>query len=87
MKEVPADVDKIVYQHHELPRGTGFPEAVGHTHIHPLAACLIVAHDLVDWLIDHGGKVDMPAFFAAHEEKFQQGVFKKILKAMKDLKI
>lgn len=87
MKEVPADVDKIVYQHHELPRGTGFPEAVGHTHIHPLAACLIVAHDLVDWLIDHGGQVDMPAFFAAHEEKFQQGVFKKILKAMKDLKI
>ena len=86
MKEVPADVDKIVYQHHELPRGTGFPEAIGHTHIHPLAACLMVSHDLVDWLIDNGGKVDMPAFIAAHDEKYQQGVYKKIMKAIKELK-
>ncbi len=88
MKEVPADVDKIVYQHHELPRSTGFPEAVGHTHIHPLAACLIIGHDLVDWIIDHQGqKVDMEAFFAAHDEKFQQGQFKKIMKVVRDLKI
>jgi len=87
MKEVPADVDKIVYQHHELPKGTGFPEALGHTHIHPLAATLSVAHDLVDWLLDHPGKLDMPAFLEAHREKFSTGAFKKLLKSMEEMKI
>ncbi|MGZ3651206.1 MAG: HD domain-containing phosphohydrolase [Bdellovibrionota bacterium] len=87
MKEVPADVDKIVYQHHELPKGTGFPEALGHTHIHPLAATLSVAHDLVDWLIEHPGKLDMPAFLEAHREKFSAGAFKKLIKSMEEMKI
>jgi len=87
MKEVPADVDKIVYQHHELPTGTGFPEAVSHFHIHPLAATLMVAHDLVDWVIDHPGPVDMPAFAEAHRQKYSVGVFKKILKALEALQV
>ena len=87
MKEVPADVDKIVYQHHELPKGTGFPEAVGHVHIHPLAATLMVTHDLVDWLIEHPGPLNMPAFLSAHSEKYSAGVFKKILKALDTLKV
>lgn len=87
MKEVPADVDKIVYQHHELPRGTGFPEAVGHTHIHPLAATLMVAHDLVDWIIEHPGAVDVADFAEAFRDKYQPGTFKKILKALETLKM
>ncbi|MGZ3657911.1 MAG: HD domain-containing phosphohydrolase, partial [Bdellovibrionota bacterium] len=28
IKEVPADVDKIILQHHEMPMGTGFPEGL-----------------------------------------------------------
>jgi hypothetical protein len=87
MKEVPADVDKIVYQHHELPRGTGFPEAIGHTHIHPLAGTLMVAHDLVDWVIAHPGKIDIGAFVEAHKDKYAQGIFKKLMKAVEALKV
>lgn len=87
MKEVPADVDKIVYQHHELPKGTGFPEAVSHIHIHPLAATLAVAHDLVDWVIDHPGPIDIPPFVEAYKEKYSVGAFKKILKALEGLKL
>lgn len=87
MKEVPADVDKIVYQHHELPKGTGFPENVSHIHIHPLAGTLMMAHDLVDWVIDHPGAIDMPAFIEAYREKYSVGVFKKILKALEGLKL
>ena len=87
MKEVPADVDKIVDQHHELPKGTGFPESVSHIHIHPLAATLMVAHDLVDWVIDNEGPVDMAAFSEAYREKYSVGTFKKILKALEALKI
>jgi hypothetical protein len=87
MKEVPADVDKIVYQHHELPRGTGFPEAIGHTHIHPLAATMMVSHDLVTWLINHPGPLDKAAFLAAHADKYAQGSFKKLMKAIQDLQV
>src|SRR5262249_22649521 len=86
MKEVPADVDKIVYQHHEEPRGTGFPEAVGHTHIHPLAGTMMVAHDLIDWLIAHPGQLDLQAFLAVYRDKYQPGIFKKIIKALENMK-
>lgn len=85
-KEVPADVDKIILQHHELPMGTGFPDAINHVHIHPLASLMNVAHDLVDWVIDRpGAPPDMEAFIAAHEDKYKVGNFKKILKAILSL--
>jgi len=86
MKEVPADVDKIILQHHELPMGTGFPEAINHVHIHPLASLMMVAHDLVDWVIDHPGPDPLvEAFIEAHADKYKIGNFRKILKALYSL--
>lgn len=81
-KEVPADVDKLVLQHHELPIGTGFPEQINHVHIHPLASLIMVGHDLVDWVLDHEGEPDMEAFIEAHADKYKIGNFRKILKAL-----
>jgi HD-GYP domain-containing protein (c-di-GMP phosphodiesterase class II) len=86
LKEVPADVDKIIVQHHELPMGTGFPDALGAVHIHPLASLIMVAHDLVDWVIDHPApEPDVEAFIEAHAEKYKVGNFRKILKALYSL--
>jgi hypothetical protein len=86
LKEVPADVDKIILQHHELPMGTGFPEAISHVHIHPLASLMMVSHDLVDWVIDHkGGEPDVEGFIEAHADKYKIGNFRKILKALYSL--
>jgi len=86
-KEVPADVDKMILQHHELPMGTGFPDALTHVHIHPLASLIMVAHDLVDWVIDHPSdkEPDMMAFIEAHAEKYKIGNFRKLLKALYSL--
>ncbi len=86
-KEVPADVDKIIGQHHELPMGTGFPEQITHVHIHPLASLMMVAHDLVDWVIDKPNPdgPDMMAFIEAHAEKYKIGNFRKLLKALYSL--
>lgn len=82
-KEVPADVDKIIHEHHELPMGTGFPEQINHVRIHPLASLIMVAHDLVDWVIDHPSpEPDFNAFVEAHSEKYKMGNFRKILKAI-----
>jgi HD-GYP domain-containing protein (c-di-GMP phosphodiesterase class II) len=83
MKELPADVDKIIGQHHEMPMGTGFPDGLTHVHIHPLASLMMVAHDLVDWVMDHpAGNPDVVGFIEAHAEKFKAGNFKKLLKAL-----
>jgi HD-GYP domain-containing protein (c-di-GMP phosphodiesterase class II) len=85
-KEVPADVDKIIGQHHENPMGTGFPEALSQVHIHPLAALAMVAHDLVDWVLDHQpGETDVMPFLEAYAEKYKAGNFRKLLKALYSL--
>ncbi len=87
LKEVPADVDKIILQHHELPIGTGFPDGLTHVHIHPLASLMMVAHDLVDWVLDKPSPdgPDMMAFIEAHAEKYKIGNFRKLLKALYSL--
>ena len=86
IKDVPADVDKIILQHHELPTGTGFPESISHFHIHPLASLFIVAHDLVDWVLDRPGETpNIEKFIEEHFEKFKVGNFRKVLKALYSL--
>lgn len=83
LKELPADVDKIIGQHHELPMGTGFPEGLTHVHIHPLASLMMVAHDLVDWVLDRQpGEPNMMEFLEAYAEKYKTGNFRKLLKAL-----
>lgn len=81
-KELGADVDKVILQHHEHPLGTGFPDALNSTHITPLAAVFIVAHDLVDYAFDHDGKVDIADYLTQNETKLQSGNFKKVLKGL-----
>jgi len=86
IKEVPADVDKIILQHHELPMGTGFPDGLQAQHIHPLASLMMVAHDLVDWVIDRPGTApNVEEFIEAHLDKYKTGNFRKILKALYSL--
>jgi HD-GYP domain-containing protein (c-di-GMP phosphodiesterase class II) len=85
MREVPADVDKIILQHHELPIGTGFPNQLTHVHIHPLASVLIVAHDLVDWMLDHPGSFEIKDFIDSKEESYRAGNFRKVLSAVRRL--
>lgn len=81
-KEIGAEVDKVILQHHEHPLGTGFPDALNATYITPLAALFIVAHDLVDYAYDHDGKINMEDFIVENETKLQAGNFKKVLKGL-----
>lgn len=43
----PAEVITIIRQHHEKPDGSGFPEGLKDTQIHELAACFIIAEEIV----------------------------------------
>ncbi len=81
-KEVGAEVDKIILQHHEHPYGTGFPGALNASYISPLASLFIVAHDMVDHLFDRNGTPDIEEFLLENEKKYAQGNFKKVAKAI-----
>ncbi len=77
-REIPADVDLIVHQHHEQPDGSGFPRAMTYKHIAPLSALFIVAHDLVQYIYDHS-TVDFDEFMKQCRTKYDSGTFKKVL--------
>ncbi|MGZ3658389.1 MAG: hypothetical protein ACXVCS_22750, partial [Bdellovibrionota bacterium] len=65
---------------------TGFPEGLNHVHIHPLASLMMVAHDLVDWVIDRPGiEPNVESFIEAHADKYKIGNFRKVLKALYSL--
>lgn len=81
-KDVGAEVDKIILQHHEHPYGTGFPGALTGNYISPLASLFIIAHDLVDHLFDSNGKPNIEDFMLENEKKYSAGNFKKVAKAI-----
>lgn len=83
-KEIPPEVEAIVRQHHELPKGNGFPNRFDHKKIIPLAAVFIVAHELADYIIRNPSwKLDK--FIEEYRKKMTGAHFHKILKALEDL--
>lgn len=86
-KEVPAEVDKIIAQHHEHPMGTGFPNQLASNYITPLSSLFIVAHDLTDYIIDRDGKFDIDEFLEENAKKYSSGNFKKIAKQLSEVEL
>jgi len=50
ISDIPADVDRIVFEHHEKPDGTGFPRKLRAETISVLGKVMIIAHDIVNKL-------------------------------------
>jgi HD-GYP domain-containing protein (c-di-GMP phosphodiesterase class II) len=80
LTSVPADVDRILLQHHERPDGSGFPRGLSYTNIDPLSACFIVGHDLLHYFVLHP---EMPStladFVKTSKNRYSNGNFKKII--------
>ncbi|HEY8278274.1 MAG TPA: HD domain-containing phosphohydrolase [Bdellovibrionota bacterium] len=89
MRQLPADVDTIVLQHHEQPDGSGFPRGLYHHQISPLACVFIVAQDLLDFFLANsalkeGGTGGLLAtFLSDREATYSAGTFKKIIDSMR----
>ena len=81
-RELPADIDTIIIQHHEQPDGRGFPIGLTHSQIHPLSALFIIAHDLLDFQLANPTEATLVKFQEAHADKYTQGQFKKLFFAM-----
>lgn len=88
LRQLPADVDTIVLQHHEMPDGSGFPRGLYHHQISPLACVFIVAQDLLDYYFAQSAakepRADLfAAFIAERDSRYAAGTFKKIFDSLK----
>jgi len=86
-KEVPADVDIIVQQHHERPNGGGFPRGLLFNYISPLSSLFIVAHELAQEILFKRANFKLPGFIAEKKQHFNQGNFKKVFAALEKIKL
>ena len=78
MSNMPADVDVIVSQHHELPDGSGFPRGLSALHISPLSATFIIAHRLTEKLYNQDvSSKHLQKMLKEMEPLFSRGNFKK----------
>lgn len=94
--EVPPDVDSIIVQHHERPDGSGFPRALTHSRIGPLATVFIVAHDLVSYIFHEnisaqdisamGKPLQFDKVLQENQKTYQFSNFRKVLAAIPKLK-
>jgi response regulator RpfG family c-di-GMP phosphodiesterase len=86
MKNVPADVDQIILQHHEKSDGTGFPRGLGHGRISPMASVFIIVEDLITFLEespDFGENIHL--FVKLRTSRYNTGNFKKVFDVFKDI--
>lgn len=83
-KEIPPDVATIIKQHHENPKGTGFPTKMTFSKISPLSAVFIVAHDMTSYILSNP-EWTMDAYLKTARMRMRGGHFTKVLRALEDL--
>lgn len=86
-KEIPADVDLIVQQHHERPNGAGFPRGLANNYIAPLSAVFIVSHELTQAILTQKEAFSLADFIDDKKPSFNQGNFKKVMVALEKVKL
>lgn len=87
MREVPADVDLIILQHHERPDGTGFPRRSDAGFISPLSAIIIIAEDMVIEAFLKQDKFNIQKFYTDKLVEYASGNFKQVLKVLTKVKL
>ena len=85
LNDIPPDVEVMVRQHHELPKGNGFPAKITHQKIAPLTAVFIISHDLTDYILNNP-KYNINDYVAIASKKFHGSHFFKIIRILPDLK-
>ncbi|MBF0299511.1 MAG: HD domain-containing protein [Oligoflexia bacterium] len=81
----PDDVHLIVEQHHEDPKGNGFPKKISGSRIIPLSALFMISHSLVDYMIDNP-QWNITDFIINTKKDFQGQSFRKIIQSLEKIK-
>ena len=78
LKNMPADIDQIILQHHEKKDGTGFPRALSSTRISQLATFFNIIEELVDFIGDGENiETSIADFKTWGDSTYDTGHFKK----------
>lgn len=81
----PPDTDALVYQHHELPDGSGFPLGLRAEKISPLSALFIVATDFSFYFLQDD-EPTMDDFLLKCHSRYDYVNFRKVIKALEKVK-
>jgi hypothetical protein len=81
----PPDTDSLVYQHHELPDGTGFPQGLRAEKISPLSALFIVATDFSFYFLKDE-EPTMDDFLLKCNSRYDYVNFRKVIRALERIK-
>lgn len=81
----PPETDSLVYQHHELPDGAGFPMGLKAERISPLSALFILANEFSYYfLLDEEPTID--DFLLKCQSRFDFVNFRKVVKTLEKMK-
>lgn len=84
MKEIPGDVDFLVFQHHERPDGSGFPKGLKSHQIVAISAVFIFAHEMVDEILKLNNEFNLEKYLIKIAPIYNSGIFKKIWNILAD---
>lgn len=84
-KAAPPDTDAIVFQHHELPDGSGFPLHLKADKISPLSALFIVANDFSYYFLKDDDP-SMDDFLLKCHSRYDFVNFRKVVQALVKLR-
>jgi HD-GYP domain-containing protein (c-di-GMP phosphodiesterase class II) len=82
----PPDTDDLVFQHHELPDGSGFPLGVKAEKISPLAALFIIANEFSYYFLTDE-EPSMDEFLLKCNGRFDFVNFRKVVKALEKIRL
>jgi len=78
----PPEVDEIIYCHHELPNGQGFPRGLSTKDFAFLPALFVVAEDFANFFIAHYGQFHVELYLSSRQSLFDRGHFKTAFRAI-----
>jgi HD-GYP domain-containing protein (c-di-GMP phosphodiesterase class II) len=82
LSESAGDISTIIFQHHERPDGTGFPQAIAHEHIQPLSAVFIVAEGIISFRQKVSSEDSLVHYLTSLDPSFRRGAFRSIIDAI-----
>lgn len=85
MEECPTEVDSLVLSHHEDAVQKGFPEKISPTRLTPLSALFIIAHDMVNYVMNNPDWAP-EEYLNLAMKKYKGGKFDKIRPTLKRMR-
>ena len=85
-KGIPPDIDKIIFDHHEMPDGSGFPRKLGASQLGPLSCLFIVSGILARYFLNNKADFKLEKFIEKFEPKgYSAGNFKESFNVIKNM--